>query len=593
MKSNALRQQPPVSATHRTQDAQQKPLRSVKPRKNTKAAAPGFWQRLSDHPLTQIFFWARNTPLHLLAVPPDPWSGSATQGREIIRDQFDFYGQNFVARAQQWKPDGAGPDWLTALHSFDWLRDLRAVGGDPARRAARTMVKDWLQHYKRWDALAWRPDIVGARLAAWIGLHDFFLASADDGYRATVFESIQKQSRYLHRVLPGHSKGLKLLTAIKGQIYACLALPHSQARLLQALALLQEELDKQILPDGCHCERNPLAHAQALRQLTDIRGALRCGGLAVPEKLQQAIHAMAPMLRFYQHGDGRLALFNGASESEQGWLEMVLQQAHAPGRAPASAPHGGYERLTQGRSVVLFDTGTPPANGLDTQTHAAPLSFEFSVARERLIVNCGHGGSVAKNLPLTQALRCTAAHSTLVAAKTNAAELRPDGHIGRQPRNIRLHRAQERDAVMAAASHDGYHTNLGLIHSRQLYLGDQGEDLRGQDTLVGTAGHPFHIRFHLHPDVKASLTGGQQSGVLLRTRSGAGWRFKADNMQITLEDSVYVSQIGETPKKSTQIVLSGHSLDREMHAHWTLKREKKTRSNSGEKSLPLLDAAGE
>lgn len=582
-------QKPAMAAPPRAQARpQQQPMRKAKqpqPKKQPRkpqSHKPTFWQNLADHPLVRLFTFAPKTPYNLLVTPPDPWSGSATQGREILRQQFKFFGQKFSGPPIPWKAEGASPDWQTAMHSFEWLRDLRALGGDQARRGARILVKDWLIQYRNWDAVAWRPDIVGARLATWIGLHDFFLASADDGYRLDVFESIQKQSRYLLRVLPGNMKGAKLITALKGQIYACLALPNSQTRLFQALAVLHNEISIQILPDGGHIERNPATHAQVLKHFIDIRGALRCAGLAVPESLQQAIHIMAPMLRFYCHGDGQLAQFNGSSENDATHLEMILQQAHANGKAALTAPHTGYERIQLGRSTLLFDIGTPPPVGYDQQIHAAPLAFEFSVGRERMIVNCGHAGTICREVPLAMALRHTAAHSTATIANTNAVELRSEGGIGRHPKTIHLHREATKDQVLVIASHDGYHSNLGVLHNRQLYLGDNGEDLRGQDSFTGSAGHPFAIRFHLSPDIKASLTG-NNAGVLLRTRSGAGWRFRCVGATIALEESIYVAQAGEAPKRNTQIVLSGFTSDKDIPIKWNFRREKKARTTAEEK----------
>ncbi len=574
--ANAMRKNPTQPDVALARQLRQPIAAPARPRK-TVTPQPGFWHRLSEMSLVRLLSW-RQKPIHnLIVIPPDPWSGQTAVGRDILQDKFRFCGQEFVARAHRWHPEEAGPDWLAALHGFEWLRDLRAVGGDSARRGARMLVKDWLQHFKRWDPLAWRPDLVGARLAAWIGLHDFFLDSADDGYRTAVFDSIQKQSRYLTRVLPGHMRGSRLITALKGQIYACLALPNAQPRLFQALALLHEELNKQILPDGGHVERNPTTHVQVLRHLIDIRAALRCAGLAVPESVTQAIHAMAPVLRFYMHGDGNLVQMNGGSEGNSALIEAVLQQAHTGVKAPASLAHTGYERLSLARSVVLFDVGTPPLPGYDSQIHAAPLAFEFSVARERLIVNCGHGGSLFQALPMNLALRHTAAHSVAVVADTNSVELRPEGGVGRHPKTIHLHREQGRDHMLVAASHDGYHSNLGVICTRQLYLSDQGEDLRGQDSFVGSAGHVFTLRFHLHPDIKASITG-NNAGVLLRLRSGAGWRFRATGVHVSLEESIYVPQMGEKPKKTTQIVLTGHTTDNEMIVKWRLTREKKNKA---------------
>ena len=305
----------------------------------------------------------------------------------------------------------------------------------------------------------------------------------------------------------------------------------------------------------------------------------------MPEILQNAIRLMAPMLRFYMHGDNKLAQFNGASEGDDQLLDMILQQANANVKPAANAPHSGYERMQLGRSVVLFDVGTPPLPGYDVQIHAAPLSFEFSVARERLIVNCGHAGTIAPQLPLTMALRNTAAHSTAIIANTNAVELRNEGGIGRHPKTIHLHQEATKDQILVAASHDGYQSNLGVSHNRQIYLGDGGEDLRGQDMFTGTAGHPFAVRFHLYPDVKASMTNDSTGGVLLRLRSGAGWRFRCQGATISLEESIYLAKPGDAPKRTTQIVLSGFTSDQETPLKWNFRREKKLRTHAEEKLM--------
>ena len=65
---------------------------------------------------------------------------------------------------------------------------------------------------------------------------------------------------------------------------------------------------------------------------------------------------------------------------------------------------------------------------------------------------------------------------------------------------------------------------------------------------------PFTLRFHLHPDVQASL---QQDGeaVLLRLRSGGGWRLRADGARLSLEESIYLG--GAEPRRSEQVVLTG------------------------------------
>ncbi|MHC5840102.1 heparinase II/III domain-containing protein, partial [Streptococcus pyogenes] len=77
--------------------------------------------------------------------------------------------------------------------------------------------------------------------------------------------------------------------------------------------------------------------------------------------------------------------------------------------------------------------------------------------------------------------------------------------------------------AMIDARHDGYMGRLGLAHRRRLLLQEQGDVLRGEETLDGRADVPYCLRFHLHPNIQAvPVQDGEE--ILLRARSGTGWR---------------------------------------------------------------------
>jgi uncharacterized heparinase superfamily protein len=99
-------------------------------------------------------------------------------------------------------------------------------------------------------------------------------------------------------------------------------------------------------------------------------------------------------------------------------------------------------------------------------------------------------------------------------------------------------------------------------------MADSGDDIRGEDAIEAESPQPYTIRFHLHPNVDASL---QQDGeaVLLRLPSGSGWRLRADGARMTLEESVYLG--GATPRKAEQVVLSGYE-DGPQQVKWAITR---------------------
>ncbi len=224
--------------------------------------------------------------------------------------------------------------------------------------------------------------------------------------------------------------------------------------------------------------------------------------------------------------------------------------------------------LAIGRATVVVDAGAPPPPGYDAHAHAGTLSFEMSVGRERLVVNCGAHPSDAA---WRQAQRHTAAHSTLVVDDTSSATLNPEGGMGRRPTQVACRRHEAEGSIWLDLAHDGYRKAFGLEHRRRLYLAASGEELRGEDRLSGGAGKRFVVRFHLHPDAQASLTRNRQ-GAIIRLASGAGWRMRAVGGEVAIEDSVYLGRAGQM-RRSQQIVVAVERPEADAAVKWVFARE--------------------
>lgn len=527
---------------------------------------PGTWLRDARRQL------ARLPSLRMTRVPDapaqpvrDPWLGELEAGAQVMRGELVLSGGGIPLRPGAFGPSPANPLLRAALHGFTWLRDLRALGTDAARMRARALVSDWIGEAEP-DRIADRPDVVGARIAAWLGHYDFFAASADDGFRQRLMARLVADARVLAAALPAEELDARALTAVKGLIAAAVALPEHSAFLTRALRVLPQELNRQILPDGCHCERSPAQQLGVLMDLVEIRALLQAAQAPPPEPLARAIERMGPALRMMRHGDGGLALFNGSSEETGARIEAVLAQAGRAGRMPSQLAEGGFHRLQTGRTVLIMDCGPPAAPKLDRCAHAGTLSFELSIGRERLIVNCGAAPGAGPEW--REACRATAAHSTLVIAETSSADLRAEGLGPRRPEQVEVSRQEAGSAHWLHASHDGWRIPFGAIHRRRIYIAESGEDIRGEDAVESQEPQPFVVRFHLHPGVEASL---QQDGeaVLLRLPSGSGWRLRADGARVSLEESVYLG--GAAPRQTEQVVLTGHQ-DGPQQVRWAITR---------------------
>lgn len=543
---------------------------------------------------------AREQPEDLRIVPTDIWPGQAYQGQIFLTDDFGLGCDDGAVEPplllELRKPSGANGQLDVRLHEAHWLRDLRALGGDEARRRARQLIEAWLDRFANWEAQAWALPVLGARIANWLALHDFYCASASDEFRARVFASLASQTRHLGLAMPSQLQGYQFIKALKGLLYGGLCLPGLESYFDKSMSLLTGRLDTLLTPDGFCRERAPLVQLNMLRDLVDIRNLLRQAGMAVPSALNTTIDAMAPALRCVRYGDGGLALFHGGDEGQSVVIEALLQQTGTRSRTKASLSASGFERLTGGRALLLVDTGLPPLPGYDGTAHAGLGAFEFSVGRERLFTNCGslqRGATGAGGPAWRQALAATAAHNAVVLNDTNAIEVLPEG-LGVPPTFFEARREASSagsPSCRVEITHNAYADLYGVVCHRTLELQADGQVLAGEDQLRGALGLTYAIRFHLHPSVQISLIQDSRAA-LLKLPSGQGWRFRASNgtvgamnsasggSPIILTSSIYAGDAqgqgghgtqGYRPTK--QLVLEGKMTQDAVTVSWVLTRE--------------------
>ncbi len=496
------------------------------------------------------------------------WPGDAKRGGAIAAGEIELAGELVRAPAPRWSPPSAGSEWLAAWHGFGWIADVAAAGG-VAREALRDLVQSWIAENTGWTGVAWRSDVLATRVFAWIAHFDEIAKrDQEDPLRRAMLTSLVAQLRHLARTAAWEVSGAGRLRALKGLVAGMAVLTGPEPRMARVLKSLERELSVQILPDGGHLSRSPSLQLQVLKDLIDTRAVLRSAQIEVPAALKDAIERMAPMLRFFRHGDRRLALFNDSLEEDGVLIDLVLTRSETKGRAPSHAPDTGFDRLQAFKSLVLIDTGKPPPRGFDDHAHAGTLSFELSHERERIIVNCGAYRGPKPNW--WRVARASAAHSVMVVADTNSVEIRADGTLGRTPTSVARERAEHEGQQWISATHDGYRERFGLIYARQLFLSADGEDLRGEDRLTGLPGAAFAVRFHLHPSVQAWLVrdGG---AALLRMPSGIVWRLRAAGGEMGLGESIYLGS-GEA-RRTQQVVLSGTVPPGGVTVRWAIRRE--------------------
>lgn len=478
------------------------------------------------------------TPGTLTRPLPQPFPGSAARGARLAAGALATPGETIALPPEGWSATGEASD---TLHGFGWLDDM--VAADPDR--ARDLISSWLGAPR--DAGADAPATTGRRICAWLSHAQLW--NEDPILMPVVMRELSRAAKALLDGSERAPPGLPRIEAIAGLIYAWAGGLLPAKALNAARHRLTAEIQAQVVRDGVHASRDPAQHAAAFAWFARMQAALAATHEAAPA-LDTAVSAMAPMTRFFRHGDGGLALFNGATEGDVEAIEAALALAGIDGPPPNSAPVAGFERVANGDSVLLLDCGAPAAPPFEATAHAAPLAIEVSLAGERVIVNCGGGGGDAE---WRRAQRATAAHSTAVVDDTNAAEL-TDGGLGRKPAAVTVEREDADGATWIAAAHDGYAQNFGLTHRRRLYISPDGRDVRGEDGFEGAHDGTFAVRFHLHPDLRVEASA---NGAVLTLASGAKARFQAAGGPVAIEPSIY---LGRAPmRRAQQIVVTGRT----------------------------------
>lgn len=562
-----------------------------------------FLGRLNAHPLVRWRFAAARSD-RLLMAPQDLRTADPTRASEIYAGRFAFAGKIVVCDARSpFAMEPPSEEWAEALLGFGWLRHLRAADSNIARANARALVDEWIALQGPWRSIGWRPDIVARRVMSWLSQAPLVLHEADARFYRRFIRSLTRQVRYLRRTFTTAREGLPRLHAVIALTCAALCM-EGEGRMLRPMTKrLVDELDRQILPDGGHVSRNPGVLIDLLLDLLPLRQAYSARNVPPPASLLNAIDRMMPMLRFFRHGDGSFALFNGMGPTPPDLLATVLAYDDARGAPVANSPHSGYQRLQLGDMLVLMDTGCPPPIGVSQEAHAGCLSFELSVKPNRIVVNCG--------LPSTnrdtwrQVARATAAHSTMVYNDASSCRFMSGGRIRRflgtpivsGPSEIKITRQDRESGIMLRATHDGYASTFGVLHQRALRLSADTQRLDGEDIFLPAHGDSlpearpdkFAIRFHLHPSVKASrLSDGR--GVMLMLPNREFWSFSGFEDRVEIEESVYLAS-PDGPRRTVQIVIHGRAREtprvRWSFTHVQPSEPGAKRSSRSEPELPL------
>ena len=252
--------------------------------------------------------------------------------------------------------------------------------------------------------------------------------------------------------------------------------------------------------------------------------------------------SMSLAAKFFRHPNGSLTTFNNSSHVSLKKINQIIIRSNSKKKVSSYQNIAGFNRIYKNRLYFIMDCGNP----VREDVYAGSLSFELSMGKYQIIVNCG--SPYINNKKWAEAMKSSAAHSTASIDNINSSDI----IFNNSDKNKRVanvwSKVKKRDgSYWIDSAHSGYKNYFGLIHSRKIHIDTSKKIVRGQDCFSKSPSEylkipkKYSIRFHLHPDLQTNVTRSRKKA-LIRLPDGSGWEFLCSEPKIEINESIYLGK---------------------------------------------------
>ena len=512
---------------------------------------------------------SKNLSTNIVHQLNDCWHGDIDNGNRILMGYFSFFGETLNYGNSFWENNGASKIWKEKFHCFEWLKDLKATSTSKSALYAREILKKWIKYHNCWSPLEWRSDVLGRRISCLLSNLSFYFSSADSQFQQLLIKSLCKQGHFLVKNNLQDIFGHKRIDGIKGLIALSSSLETFKKHRQNSLKLLIQEINDQVLDSGCHYLMSPSKHLEFLITLLDIKNYLATIKLKIPHEIDYTIKIMSHVIKLFRHPNGTLAKFNNSNHISKKIIDQVLVRANFKAKKKSQETYSGFHRISSNKLNFIMDCSSPVIEDV----YAGALSFELSIGKQLLVVNCG--SPKIKNKVLKNALKSSAAHSTACIDNVNSSNILNNTNGKVRIANVWSKLYQKNNSFWIDSAHSGYKHYFGVIHSRRIHIDSEKKIIRGQDSFSKTKSDysnipkKYFIRFHLHPKLEVNVTRSQKKA-LIKLPDGSGWEFICSEPKVFVTESIY---LGNKQKilKSNHILVKDFFLP-ERKIKWLFKQ---------------------
>ncbi len=470
-------------------------------------------------------------------------------GEDLRNGRFSFVGEvSEYSNEIDWNDEQRSRLWRLNLHYFDsaplWVLDAIINQNGDSFSHWKRVVDSWITQNRIGQFEAWNPYSLSLRIPNWILAYQLAELGgiADPEFSHKLLRSIYQQASYLYSNVEWDLPMNHLAANGRGLFYAGVFFRDTKATrwLNRGKKLLWQRLDADVCGDGGHAERSPMYHLLVLQDCLECYAISLNAGIPWPASAVGTIRKMVEFSAAIEHPDGDIPLFNDSAIGIAIQSNEIVSIAHRilgdnlgtqtamidrprsllgtilnspePKKARSieaqenrfssliQFPETGYYVIADPRREMklIFDCGEVGIREVAGHAHSDLLSYELSVAGERVIVDSGT--STYSHGPRRQYERSIAAHNTVSVDGKDTCEPWGDYRLARRghPGPVR---SFEKDGVQIIdAGHQSFLERRDVIHRRAII--NILDHIIVFDRILGRGICFAEARLLFHPDVR-------------------------------------------------------------------------------------------
>ena len=460
-------------------------------------------------------------------------------------------------------------------HNYLWLSIINRKTDE---KNIQKIIYLWIFKYSNFKRRIWDTSALSSRVISWMLNVDIIINNGTFEFKKIFFQNIVRQCNHIKKNFRFEKDPAKKLEVLTALILSGLVFKEYEENFNIGVKELEKFVKSHFDENGFTLSRSANDLIFFTKYLLLCRENIKDAQKYLPEFLDDIIKKNLECIKIFQTPDNQVPLFNGSSENDLRNFEKYLDNIKISKREKKSIL-GSIFIAKSKNQVIYFDVGGPPSKNFSKNYQSGPLSFEYYLDGIKIITNCGFGNNISTKAELIS--RLTASQSTLTINDTSITKFERNKLINRVFGNSiknsfktkELHVQNDKHLFGCTISHNGYESNFGCIHKREIYLDNNDNKLSGVDHILKKSdGIPIRyvFRFHLNPKLTAVKTM-SGSSALIQISKNKSLIFTMKNENIEIEKGIYLG--GRNILDNTCISISGNLVNKNKSFEWDIKKK--------------------